>query len=588
MTNNTPEESISIPNTPWRFFLHVSKGFKMWVLLATLFVFAGALGGVYLRFFVENIIEATQSTDTSRVVFWVLMYPLFVFFISICWRLSGITGQKWLLGVPKVSSDVLSSYVARHSHGYFGDRFAGSVSNKVSNVAHAMEEFVGSFLWSYLESSIPLIATVIIFLYTDVEVGLLYLALIVLTLGLNILLMPRKRKLSVAVAEAQSKTSGLLVDILSNMQAVRQFVAFPKEASLITAHTSEVQEKGSKSFLYSEYTMLLNSLLFAIFSVLMFWILLNKWEVGEVTTGRLVTFLLLISSTAHTITFLGRILSNTAKIYGRAEEGLTEILLPHEIVDSKDATTLSVKGGEIIFKDIYFTYGEQTVFKSFNLTIAPGQRLGLVGPSGAGKSTFVSLLLRQQDIASGAIMIDGQNIAQVTQYSLRSAMAIVPQEPALFHRTIKDNILYGNPSATEAELVAVAKKAEAYDFIMSLPQGVETMVGERGVKLSGGQKQRVAIARAMLKNAPILILDEATSALDSESEAAIQKALHILMEGKTVIAIAHRLSTLKEMDRLIVLENGVITEDGTHSTLASGGGTYERLWEHQAGGFVGE
>ena len=334
--------------------------------------------------------------------------------------------------------------------------------------------------------------------------------------------------------------------------------------------------------------MLLNSLLFAIFSVLMFWILLNKWEVGEVTTGRLVTFLLLISSTAHTITFLGRILSNTAKIYGRAEEGLTEILLPHEIVDSKDATTLSVKGGEIIFKDIYFTYGEQTVFKSFNLTIAPGQRLGLVGPSGAGKSTFVSLLLRQQDIASGAIMIDGQNIAQVTQDSLRSAMAIVPQEPALFHRTIKDNILYGNPNATEAELIAVAKKAEAYDFIMSLPQGFETMVGERGVKLSGGQKQRVAIARAMLKNAPILILDEATSALDSESEAAIQKALHILMEGKTVIAIAHRLSTLKEMDRLIVLENGVITEDGTHSTLASGGGTYERLWEHQAGGFVGE
>jgi ABC-type multidrug transport system fused ATPase/permease subunit len=233
-----------------------------------------------------------------------------------------------------------------------------------------------------------------------------------------------------------------------------------------------------------------------------------------------------------------------------------------------------------------FDYQDNKVFQQLNLTIAAGQRLGLVGPSGAGKSTFVSLLLRQYDIESGSIEIDGQNIAEVTQDSLRAAIAVVPQEPALFHRTIRENIAYGKPDATDEEIIEVAKKAYAHDFITSLPLGYDTLVGERGVKLSGGQKQRIAIARAMLKNAPILILDEATSALDSESEVEIQKALHILMVGKTVIAIAHRLSTLREMDRIIVLENGAIAEDGTHDTLLTYGGTYARLWAHQAGGFL--
>ena len=210
----------------------------------------------------------------------------------------------------------------------------------------------------------------------------------------------------------------------------------------------------------------------------------------------------------------------------------------------------------------------------------------MVGSSGAGKTTFVSLLLRQFDLNSGSISIDGQAIHEVTQDSLRANIAVVPQEPSLFHRTIRENIAYGKPDATDEEIIEVAKKAQAHDFISQLPEGYNTLVGERGIKLSGGQKQRVAIARAMLKDAPILLLDEATSALDSESEVEIQKALHFLMNGKTVIAIAHRLSTLREMDRIIVLENGKIIEDGTHETLSHFGGVYQRLWEHQAGGFL--
>ena len=312
---------------------------------------------------------------------------------------------------------------------------------------------------------------------------------------------------------------------------------------------------------------------------------------NEVTTGTLVLVLGLLGRVGYMFITTGQALNRFIREYGNIEEGLKEILVDHEIIDIKDAAELqTLNGSSIVWDNVGFNFESNpaAVFSQFNLHIKAGQRVGLVGASGAGKSTFVSLLLRQHEVISGAIMIDGQNIAIVTQDSLRSAIAVVPQEPALFHRTIRENITYGKPDATQEEIVAVAKKAQAHDFIMSLPEGYETLVGERGVKLSGGQKQRVAIARAMLKDAPILILDEATSALDSESEVEIQKALHVLMNGKTVIAVAHRLSTLREMDRIIVLEQGKIIEDGTHETLKDAGGTYAKLWSHQAGGFISE
>ncbi len=305
-----------------------------------------------------------------------------------------------------------------------------------------------------------------------------------------------------------------------------------------------------------------------------------------ISVGVFVLVLGLLGRVGHLFITTGQALNRFIREYGNIEEGLKEILLPHTVTDIRNAKTLQISTGKINFNQVLFSHESVEVFNDFSLSIPAGQRLGLVGPSGAGKSTFVSLLLRQYDIESGSIEIDGQNIAEVTQGSLRAAIAVVPQEPALFHRTIRENIAYGKPNATEEEIIEVAKKAYAHDFITSLPLGYNTLVGERGVKLSGGQKQRIAIARAMLKNAPILILDEATSALDSESEVEIQKALHILMVGKTVIAIAHRLSTLREMDRIIVLENGVIAEDGTHDTLLTYGGTYARLWAHQAGGFL--
>jgi ATP-binding cassette subfamily B protein len=342
------------------------------------------------------------------------------------------------------------------------------------------------------------------------------------------------------------------------------------------------------SWFNAETTMVINMTIVFIFSLAIMYILSLRWQAGLITAGDLILVLAIFSTISGSLIRLGRTFNHVAKAYGKMQEGLDELAVNHEIQDVQGATPLQVNGGRIDWKEVTFEFGSNAVFDEFMLSIEPGQRVGLVGPSGAGKTTFVSLLLRQHEIHGGAIEIDGQNIAEVTQDSLRANIAVVPQEPLLFHRTIKENIMYGNPEATQEEIEEVAKKAQAHEFIMKLELGYDTMVGERGIKLSGGQKQRVAIARAMLKDAPILVLDEATSALDSESEVKIQKALHILMEGKTVIAVAHRLSTLREMDRILVLETGKIMEDGTHDELAQSGGTYQRLWEHQAGGFLTE
>ncbi|MEK7135414.1 MAG: ATP-binding cassette domain-containing protein, partial [Patescibacteria group bacterium] len=290
----------------------------------------------------------------------------------------------------------------------------------------------------------------------------------------------------------------------------------------------------------------------------------------------------------RSISSLGQQFNSFADNLSTIRESLNEIIVDHEVVDIRGAKDLNIVNGEIRFENISFNYGDREIFKDLSLSIKAGERIGLIGKSGAGKSTLVKLLTRQYDLNGGHIMVDSQDISHAQQESLREAIATVPQEPLLFHRTIKENISYGNPSASEGEIIIAANQAQAHNFISAIPTGYETLVGERGIKLSGGEKQRVAIARAFLKKSKILLLDEATSALDSESEILIQQALEKLMEGKTVIAIAHRLSTLRAMDRLIVMDGGRIVEDGSHEELIKKGGIYAGLWSHQAGGFIKE
>lgn len=577
-----------IPRTPFAFLLHVSRPHAVFALAAIISAGLAALLNQSSNLFFKWIIEAVEADDKSAALMFGLLYPVVLLSIQATYRLSGWMGMFWITRTQKTAVDTLFAYTIRQSHGYFINRFAGSLLSKIGNVNGAVDSLISSFLWSHFGTFVSFLVTFIFIWFIDIPSSLLFLGLVMVLLVVNYRWMPKKRELSKATAAAGSKSRGYVVDVFTNITATRQYALQETEQTMQQQLTTEFRDRRRQNWMYTERTLFYNSLILFVFGLGIFYFLVERWAADTISTADFVFVLALVGNLSGMLIFIGRAMTETARSFGEAEEGLEELLLPYEIVDAANAAPLAVTTGSIAWCDVTFTYGENRVFDDFNLMIEPGQRVGLVGASGAGKSTFVSLLLRQHELTGGAILIDGQNIAEVTQDSLRQQIAVVPQEPLLFHRTIRENIAYGKAGATDDEIFAVARKAQAHDFIMALPEGYDTLVGERGVKLSGGQKQRVAIARAMLKDAPILILDEATSALDSESEVAIQKALQELMEGKTVVAIAHRLSTLREMDRILVLEQGKIIEDGTHASLAEAGGTYQRLWQHQAGGFLVE
>lgn len=582
-----------IPNTPVRFMLYVSSPHKKWMFLAFLAVVVAEMAGTSLPYIFRSIIDTanlfSQGTGSlSDVWFWVMLYPVSLLLMFLGWRSSGFFGMRWITGANATAYQTLFEYLTFHSHTYFTNRFAGSLSSKISHASEGSQGLLEASIWNYFPSVLGLVLTFVYIYFSNANAALLYVGLVVVLVPLNILLARWRRPHVVSYSAQVTKARGYAVDAITNIGAVRQYAQRDEEAERHKAEIQMMRQLNIRQWGISEWSLVINNIVILAFEAAVLFVSIKAWTGGLMSIGELVMILTLMLNLQHTLVFIGNAMNGFVRRYGEIQEGLDEILVPHEIVDQPGATQLISKGGEIQWDGVDFTYGAQQVFGNFNLTILPGQRVGLVGHSGAGKTTFVSLLLRQHDVTGGQILIDGQNIAEVTQDSLRANIAVVPQEPMLFHRSIRESIAYGKPDATLEEIVTVAKKAEAHDFISALPEGYDTLVGERGVKLSGGQKQRVAIARAMLKNAPILILDEATSALDSESEVAIQKALHELMEGKTVIAIAHRLSTLREMDRIIVLESGKILEDGTHLQLTKGKGIYARLWKHQAGGFLQE
>ncbi len=587
---NTPSLE-TIPATPGAYFWHVSKPHKWWMFSAAFLAMLAAALDQSISYLFKLIVDAVESGNTANVFWYGLCFPVIIFTIQALFRISGYLGMRWSIQAQETGTNFLFGYISNHSHGYFSNRFAGGIQNKIRNIIGGMDSLIPELLWSYLYSLTSLVVTFGFIISIDVTAAIIFLVLVFALLILNTKLSPKKQEYSKLQAKASTALVASMVDAISNISAVRLYSAGGRENEYIAKGAEKFKLARQKSWTRTEYMLIVNSFVLFVFALGMFWLLITRWQDGLVTTGEFVLIASLISQLSGTLLFIGKAFNSTARTLGEMKEGLEELMVPYEITDTKLAHELQISnGGAIVWNNVSFNFESNPtlVFSDFNIRIEPGQRVGLVGASGAGKSTFVSLLLRQHDVTAGAILIDGQNIAEVTQNSLRQAIAVVPQEPALFHRSIQENIAYGKPDATQAEIEEVAKKAQAHDFVMALPEKYETLVGERGVKLSGGQKQRVAIARAMLKDAPILILDEATSALDSESEAEIQKALHALMVGKTVIAVAHRLSTLREMDRIIVLEGGQVVEDGTHETLKDAGGTYAKLWSHQAGGFIVE
>jgi len=587
-TKQTTEYTKSIPDTPMKFMWTFSLKHKRWVIIATFAVVIAAALVSATNLLYKYVVDSVLAENFNLVMKLILAYPVLVYVETLFWRLSGFMGMIWITRMEYDAYNALTSYTLKHSHGYFVDRFAGSLLSKVDNVVDSANQLAMEYLWSLLETSMIVFLSYILIFRVDFMAGVFSSLLLITLIIVNRIVIPKQGVLSRKNAETYTILRGHIVDTFTNITAVRHHSSSTHEEDRLRVLAENSRITHVRSWKNMETTMVLNMTIVFVFSLAIMYILSLRWQAGLITAGDLILVLAIFSTISGSLIRLGRAFNHVAKAYGKMQEGLDELAINHEIRDLEDSKNLNVDGGKIDWRNVTFEFGKNTVFDNFDLTIKSGQRVGLVGPSGAGKTTFVSLLLRQHDITSGAIEIDGQNISEVTQNSLRESIAVVPQEPLLFHRTIKENIAYGNPEATQEEIEEVAKKAQAHEFIMKLEEGYDTMVGERGIKLSGGQKQRVAIARAMLKDAPILVLDEATSALDSESEVEIQKALHILMEGKTVIAVAHRLSTLREMDRIIVLEEGKVMEDGTHDELAKSGGTYQKLWEHQAGGFLKE
>jgi len=587
------EYTIDIPSNPIRFVGYVCRHSKWLAAVATVAVIIAQFAEIYAVYAISRLVDefniATTKADQLEVLyFWGFVFIVLGVLDRIAWRISGFSGVALAIEANKRAYKDLFDYVTNHSHNYFINRFAGSISNKISNAASNSGDLIMRVLWEILPESISLFVTALLLANIHWSMGVVFSTILLFIFIFNVWWVQNRRPLVVAYAAASSRFRGVGVDLLSNIQATRQYARRDSELQFIGRVLEDKARKDYAQSYKGEWLMVINGVFGVLLMAVILWVVYVMLKNNLATAGQLVLVLLLLARVGYSFNIMGQLMNGFVRRYGEIEEGLEEVVVPHEILDKKNAKPLRVTESRVEWRKVNFNFDTNQVFDEFNLTIKSGERVGLVGPSGAGKTTFVSLLLRQHDIDSGVIEIDGHDISQVTQDSLREQIAVVPQEPLLFHRSIRENIAYGKPDATENEIMAVARQAQAHDFIRELPEGYDTLVGERGVKLSGGQKQRVAIARAMLKDAPILVLDEATSALDSESEVAIQKALHRLMEGKTVVAIAHRLSTLREMDRIIVLENGKIVEDGSHDALVEYGGVYARLWEHQAGGFLQE
>jgi ATP-binding cassette subfamily B multidrug efflux pump len=592
------------PKGIYQFCRYYTVGLEPWLLLMALLTALVAIAEASLFGVLGKVVDWLVASDPETFIedSWLsilAMSVLILVVIPILASLHSLVVHQTLMGnFPMSVRWMAHRYLLNQSYGFFQNEFSGRIATKVMQTALAVREAVMKLLDVILFVTVYVITTLFLVASADFRLCLPLLVWLVLYIALQIFFVPKLKNISQIQANSRSTMTGRIVDSYTNIVTLKLFSHSSRESQYV--------KEGMTEFLDTVHPQMrlvtgLNVCLWMINMMLVFSTLalgIYLWIEASITAGAIavvISLALRLSGMSHWIVWeIGNLFENL----GTVQDGINTLSVPQVVLDEEDAPEIEVTAGRIEFTQVKFSYlnheniNTKLVFDDLSLTISAGERVGIVGRSGAGKSTLINLLLRFYDIQSGSISIDDQAIDKVQQESLRQNIAVVTQDTSLLHRSVRENILFGRPNATEEEMIEAAKKAEAHEFILELKDiegrvGYDAHVGERGVSLSGGQRQRIAIARVILKDAPILIMDEATSALDSEIESAIQKSLYQLMDGKTVIAIAHRLSTIAAMDRLIVFDRGEITEQGTHKQLMEAQGVYAQLWHHQSGGFLG-
>ena len=574
---------------------HIKK--RLFAFVAILFVYA--IGTTFFRLVLpiiyKNIIDYISTHDPKLAFTGVLaLLASYIFFNLIAQ--SGYSSGNYVMSTTqsKILKDIAFDAferLQRHSHTFFSNQFIGSLVAKARRYTDSFETLHDQFVFTFWLNGLHLVFAISVLWYYTKFVGILFLVWSVLFIIVTKLILNKKRKLDLAHAEAKSKTTGELADILTNILTVKMFAKEEYEKTRFNKTLADEEAKRTRAWRMGDHQRLFQGVFTMIFQVSVLALSVYLWGLGEITAGVVALAYMYAKEVSDLVWNLGRSMGLTVSALSDAQEMVDIFEIEPDVKDPEKPLPFTVKKGDIDIEKIKFQYSDdekRAIFNNFSLHIKSGEKVGLVGHSGSGKTTLVKLLLRFFDVQEGEIKIDGQNIKNVLQSDLRKYIAFVPQEPLLFHRSIAENIGYGKEGATFDEIVQAAKLANAHEFIEQLPERYDTFVGERGVKLSGGQRQRIAIARAILKDAPILILDEATSALDSESEKLIQEALLKLMENKTAIVVAHRLSTIKHLDRLLVFENGKIIEEGTHEELINKGGKYATFWKYQSESLLGD
>jgi ATP-binding cassette subfamily B protein len=588
----TPDKTKATAVYYWR---HARKYPKLLIGLLFIVPTTALIGGILPTLIIANVLNKLSRHHYIGHEIWssfgpeLIGYAVLLMLGMLAWRVTDYFGWQLEARVERDIAEEVFGHLLDQSADFHANNFTGSLVSQNSKLLGGYIRVADTTIYQAYPMISGLILTVIILVSRAPLFALLLVLFAMIYLVSAFFVSRPVRKLSTQHAAAESQQTGFLADALTNSMAIKSFATGRYERQRFGEATSNTQAQLKTFLIAHGLQMSYLGTASRLISAMSLTIAVISVAVFNVSIG---TAFLILSYTANIVEQLFQFGNNSLRNYNRAVGDAGDMVgilaMAPTITDAEQPQPFQAGDGAIELKNVTFTHdgSDGALFKKFNLRIKPGEKVGLVGHSGSGKTTFTRLLLRFSDIDSGAITIDEQNIAEISQDDLHAVIAYVPQEPLLFHRTIRENIGYGKSDATQAEIERVAKLAHAEEFIVTLPKGYDTLVGERGVKLSGGQRQRIAIARAMLKNAPILLLDEATSALDSESEVLIQDALWKLMEGKTAVVIAHRLSTIQHMDRIVVLDDGKIVEQGSHKDLLRANGQYAKLWAHQSGGFI--